>query len=311
MAVSVAFFAVAPGFVGAQERPGEPIVLFVHGRGQSDTATADAQTRTWQAALLTGIHRAGLKLGEIGTDFRVVWYADVLRSGYKPSERCASTRGASDQLLSLSERARLFLAKTIETMPGAERAILGRLASDTYTYLTDTQLQCEVDGRLQDSISAIRADHRPIIVIAHSMGSLIAYKFLLAQQRDTSLHVADFVTVGSQIGVPEVQHALRGQLVSGFAYPRDASKWVNFIADRDLLGFHVGPSATGDPTRTVVNVKVRSSDPNNPHDAASYLATPAVAREIVVAWCSAFAPPSRRPSSCPSADRSDAVHSKK
>jgi hypothetical protein len=277
---------------GAPDR-GRPLVVLVHGRGMLGQDSA-ANRRFWFHALAAGgrtITSRGL-MSE--SDLHVVWYADVLdpRSSdacdYATTDRRARRERAEDP--------------TVRDLFGAIGALLGALTfavDDTVadvglrslaadaSFLSDVRKRCAAEARLERELDRARAAGRPIILVAHSLGSLIAYD-LLSSRSDTGL-VRRFVTMGSPIGSGDLRRLLiGGDETDTLAMPRAVDDWVNVRNDGDLF-------ATSLPLGREV-VEAPPADEPDPHEMVAYLRSSTAAREILGAWCAAFS--TGRPPGC-------------
>lgn len=79
--------------------------------------------------------------------------------------------------------------------------------------------------------------NRPILLIGHSMGSVIAYDSLWQMSRDESddLGIDLFLTMGSPLGQSYVQKHIMGHADSGAArYPNNVTRWINLAAVGDM-----------------------------------------------------------------------------
>jgi hypothetical protein len=78
---------------------------------------------------------------------------------------------------------------------------------------------------------------RPVLLIAHSMGSVIAYDSLweLSHNAHESLHVDRLLTLGSPLGQSYLQKRILGRERSGDArYPNNIRRWSNLAAAGEL-----------------------------------------------------------------------------
>jgi hypothetical protein len=94
---------------------------------------------------------------------------------------------------------------------------------DTAAYFFDADQRQEIQARLR---SILRPGAGPYVVIAHSQGSIIAYD-VLRELAEGFIEVPLLVTIGSPLGLDEVQDHLRKPLVA----PPVVAEWGNF-ADR-------------------------------------------------------------------------------
>jgi len=79
--------------------------------------------------------------------------------------------------------------------------------------------------------------HRPVLLIAHSMGSVIAYDALWEMSHNDIDHVdVDLlVTMGSPLGQRYIQKRIKGHSMVGVErYPNNIRNWKNLVAVGDL-----------------------------------------------------------------------------
>ncbi|MBW5482774.1 hypothetical protein [Streptomyces bambusae] len=102
----------------------------------------------------------------------------------------------------------------------------------------------------------------PLVVLGHSLGSILAYEVLREEHRDVSL----FVTVGSPLGIAEVQD----RLARPSAVPAGVAAWVNVSDLRDLVALdHWLRSEYAPPERVTDHLVKNDSD--NHHGIGEYL----------------------------------------
>lgn len=78
---------------------------------------------------------------------------------------------------------------------------------------------------------------RPVLLIAHSMGSVIAYDALWEMSHDgrDDVEVSLLVTTGSPLGQTYLQRRILGHDQSGLArYPTNIRRWINLAAAGDM-----------------------------------------------------------------------------
>ncbi len=119
-------------------------------------------------------------------------------------------------------------------------AVLGRLLKDLDLYYDNAGKRADLRGELEAELLA--ASGRKIMLVAHSMGTIISYDVLtLIGQSDPDFAVDQFVTIGSPLGMPHV----KGKIVEEFTHrgknkrerirtPTVVKKrWVNFADRKD------------------------------------------------------------------------------
>lgn len=126
----------------------------------------------------------------------------------------------------------------------------------------------------------------PFIVIGHSQGSMIAYH-VLRQLQKAQCDVRLFVTIGSPLGIQEVQDSL-GKLGAGktLAVPECVDRWLNVAErldpvalDADLSNDYA-PNSRGVAVDNVVGLQINPEWDSNPHSGTGYLSIDTV-REAV------------------------------
>jgi hypothetical protein len=84
--------------------------------------------------------------------------------------------------------------------------------------------------------AAIEAQH-PVLLVAHSMGSVIAYDTLweMSHNRFDHVQVDLFLTMGSPLGQRYMQRRIKGnELIGRSRYPGNIRHWKNFAAIGDM-----------------------------------------------------------------------------
>jgi len=90
---------------------------------------------------------------------------------------------------------------------------------------------------LKMSLRAAHESHRPVLLIAHSMGSVIAYDSLWEMSHDgrDELRLDVFLTMGSPLGQNYLQRRILGHGLSGIPrYPQNIRRWINLAAAGDM-----------------------------------------------------------------------------
>jgi pimeloyl-ACP methyl ester carboxylesterase len=264
---------------------GRPVILLVHGRGLMDRDTS-ATRKLWLGALSSGIKTFANDSTIAERDLRVVWYADVLdpRStagcDYASSDPRARRDASEDpDLKALVSMAGNLLGTLTNLVADTEATSqLRGLAADA-SFLSDVHKRCAAERRLADAIDRARSEGRPIILVAHSLGALVAYDYL--STRADSVLVNRFVTIGSMLGSPELRHlAIGGDSTDTLSRPASVKDWINIRNELDLFAVPVstGRDVTTNPP----------ADEPDAHEMVGYLRGPATAKEVLLGWCTAF-----------------------
>jgi len=123
-----------------------------------------------------------------------------------------------------------------------------------------------------------------VLLIGHSMGSIIAYDVLVNHTNDCK--VKTFITVGSPLGIPIIVSRIFEEQKS-LSVPKNISKWYNHSDAEDLVA--MDHTLKDDFPENENNIKVEDmlvyndyviNDKRNPHKVYGYLRTPEMAQII-------------------------------
>jgi len=193
--------------------------------------------------------------------------AVLRRIGRKMLERSHASANAAI-------RAQDIRAKVIPLPPWIRDRIAGQLTSiflaDVHDFLYEKDLRAQMERTLLDRMAA---GGGPFVVVAHSQGTMIVYDVLRRLSR-AQFQVPLFVTIGSPLGLTEVQDELRrwSGAAGKLPFPPCIDKWVN-VADR-LDPVAVENDISGDFTGAIENhsgLGVNRDGPFHPHSATGYL----------------------------------------
>jgi hypothetical protein len=113
-----------------------------------------------------------------------------------------------------------------------------RLMHEATRYLKNRDgVGVEVRSKLREALDLAWRDGADVLLIGHSLGSVIAYDTLweLSRERGPEACVAVFVTLGSPLATHFVQRSLKGATEHGAArYPANIRRWVNLTANADV-----------------------------------------------------------------------------
>ena len=94
-----------------------------------------------------------------------------------------------------------------------------------------------VRGLLKMPLQAAWKSDRPVLLIGHSMGSIVAYDSLwqLSQEPEAGGKIDLFMTMGSPLAQKFIQRRIKGaKAAADNRYPRNIRRWVNIAAIGDL-----------------------------------------------------------------------------
>jgi hypothetical protein len=151
--------------------------------------------------------------------------------------------------------------------PGVSNASLKLILRDVYVYINRSGIAAEVDEIVTQAITT-----EPLVVVAHSLGTVVAYNILRRDPR--VLDVAQLITVGSPLGIEGIKRQLRplrSPPVGG---------WFNGYDPRDIVALNPLDGANFPVTPSVENKGDVDNFTDNRHGIAGYLSDRAVARRI-------------------------------
>jgi subtilisin family serine protease len=167
----------------------------------------------------------------------------------------------------------------------ALRMLLGQFAA----YFLDQGRRYRIRQRLDAELPVDGSED--VVLVTHSLGTVIAYDVLTVRARQgRPVHVRQFVTLGSPLGIDEVQDFTEEPL----AVPSHVRQWLNYCDPLDLVALDKGltndfaPGSHDDGaggSRRIVRVEDtvlmnRLTPRGNPHAAAGYLSHPKVKRAV-------------------------------
>lgn len=197
-----------------------------------------------------------------------------------------------DRLLyTIVDHAPCLLHLTSEALQSAAR--------ETARYFhNDNNIACEIRGLLKRQLRPMLSDHGKILLIGHSLGSVIAYDTLweLSHLEHLPGKVDLFLTIGSPLGMNYVQRRLMGHDQTGKKkYPVNIHRWVNVSSVGDITALDrvfaddFAPmleqgllDSIEDHCNGIYNF-YRNSDGLNCHRSYGYLVNPAVG-EVIADW---------------------------
>ncbi len=277
----------------ARAQRGRPVILIVHGRGMLGRDTA-ATRKLWLDGLRSGAATMTRQPTIEDGDVRVVWYADVLDPqssegcDYAPDDprakRDARTDAGLKQLASFAGG--LFNVLSFVAGDNDSGLEMRALAADA-AFLGDARKRCGSEARLAAAIDRAKSEGRPVILVAHSLGALVAYDYLTTRS-DTGT-VRRFVTIGSMAGARDLRQLLiGGDSTDVLAMPPSVADWVNIRHGAD-------PLATSLPIGRDILTSPPADEPDA-HEMLGYLRGSVSSKEILSGWCTAMA--GARPSGC-------------
>lgn len=159
------------------------------------------------------------------------------------------------------------------------RLITALFLKDVNDFFFDKTRREAMKDRLRERLAA---GNGPFVLVAHSQGTMIAWSVL--HELGTTVDVAQFVTIGSPLGLAEVRNQLRrlhGLGQGKLPIPAGVRNWVNVFDPGDVVAQRerLAPHYSGDGA--LVDNQVPNADgPRNAHSATGYLALPFVQQQV-------------------------------
>lgn len=232
----------------------QPLILYVPGllpKPQAETHKA-----ALRRCLLAGIERideaAANAIGTADHSFDIVswtfdFYAEHRDFGLDAAavDAVIAQEQASDEDLreasSVRRRSALWLFSAADLLP----FLIPHIANERQeVHLRDLRRYTRNQNQIADHIRqmlklplrAAAESGRPVLLLAHSMGSMIAYEALweLTHEDGDEFKVDLLVTMGSPLGQRFIQRRLKGSADSGaYRYPHNIRRWINLTAVGD------------------------------------------------------------------------------
>lgn len=273
------------------------VIIGLH--GLANKPPADILDGWWKDALLEGL-RLNCGNTEQKVEFTSVYWADVLHDppddpatmeqpytalpdGVRPK---TYKEGWWDEVVSSALSAGGTLIDAAKRYVGinqpADRILEAKL-NDLHRYYEDGDVRAELRRRLEEKLlKAPETRGKRVMLVAHSMGSIIAYDVLRALGKDNPGYRIDhFVTIGSPLGLPHVKNRIyqENHLVRT---PSVVRRWTNFAERRDPVSLDVrladdyAPNDYGVQVRDdlIINGYVDRQSKPNYHKSYGYLRAP-------------------------------------
>lgn len=148
------------------------------------------------------------------------------------------------------------------------RRLVGAFLRDVRDFFYDDARREAMTASL---LERLRVGGGPFVVVAHSQGTMIAYD-VLSRLDPAEFQVPLFVTVGSPLGVQEVQDRMR-RITGRLEVPGCVGIWLNAADPTDPVAVDGTLSGEYGPEGMVNDRRVRNLDgPRHPHSGSGYLA---------------------------------------
>jgi len=243
--------------------------------GRSAAGAAEAMRRTWDRYL-------GAAFGDPARGYitEIAYFSHLLRGDDRRDPRAltAMDAGAQDVLagwarnLGFGEQITGTLKSItgwlLTRLDGRSAAFAELFAPEVAAYLADQDRR----ERIRHAVADVIRRNRPKVVIAHSLGSVVAYETFWAHP---DLEADLLITLGSPLGMRDVifERLLPAPVNGRGERPKGVRRWVN-IADKDDIAA-IPPALAGCFTGVDVEELV-NLDWIDFHTAEKYLGCPAL-----------------------------------
>lgn len=164
------------------------------------------------------------------------------------------------------------VSRVVQRVSPLHGSLALRLLAEAHAYISNPHNARQVDALVQPLFE----DDEPAIVVAHSLGTIVAYKLLRKFAEDGRPRCCPlFLTLGSPLGIDVVRMA--------FAVPRTAPanvmRWVNGADPEDFVALRVALTADnfGEGIENISDIENGYDDP---HGIKGYLSDERVAAAI-------------------------------
>lgn len=271
-------------------------IIGIHGLNNKPPAAVLA--RWWRDAITEGLTR-NLAIVHGQLDFELVYWADVrstapLADDPEPYVAADDAGPLPRHTASRSDTARELAQGALEKLtaiPRADRLVheaMDAKTPDLRAYYTMDDVRGTLRQRLRDALARAERERRRVMLIAHSMGSVIAFDVLSAMPRvPGAMRIQQFVTVGSPLGLHEVKQQARNHDLA-IKVPEAVEHWTNHADRRDRVAFDsrlatdyaANASGVTITDALVVNGYATAHGIANPHKIYGYLRTPEMSELI-------------------------------
>lgn len=128
-------------------------------------------------------------------------------------------------------------------------------------------------------------EKKEILLIAHSMGSIIAYDIL--NLIEPKIKINKFLTIGSPLGLPAIIEKIKSKFSGNVNTPEGVNDWINFADEDDKIAMKYnfseiyGSNKLGViPKYFVITNNYEINGSRNPHKSYGYLRAPKFSEKV-------------------------------
>ena len=267
------------------------MIIGIH--GLSNKPEHNVLESGWKAAILEGLKK-NEGIDNIKLDFTSVYWADVMYDNYDKDAAIykAAKQGSlktynENWLDTLREKTFDWGGNILDSLKKnfginslADKVLESKL-KDLYKYYQNNNLRNTLRSRLKEEI--LKHKDKRIMILSHSMGTIIAYDVLREIGKgDSTMRIDYFITMGSPLGLPHVKYKIT-QESALIRTPSIVKKWSNFADKRDpvALDTHLASDYAANNEGVQVQDDLVANDWGGiNHKSYGYLRTPEVSKVI-------------------------------
>lgn len=167
----------------------------------------------------------------------------------------------------------LAALRLLDRVDGVGQTMIELRTRDVWLYLSRLGVRTQIN----DLVSAAIPETDPCIVVAHSLGTIVAYNILMG--RGSRANVKAFITIGSPLGINAVYSRLPSDVKPRKA-PEGVAAWFNARDAQDTVALYEIEPTFFRGLPAVKNYSAVANDSPNHHDIVRYLEDQTIAGAI-------------------------------
>lgn len=160
-------------------------------------------------------------------------------------------------------------------VPRASAKSMESTAADVTQYLSQPEVRGYIDNGVSNAFEQCEDDE--VVVVGHSLGSIVAYS-VLRDGGPVTRPVRALITIGSPLGLRIVREAF-----APIGYPPKVESWFNAYDERDIIALNPLDQKYFPVTPSIKNFGGVQNESDNHHKIRGYLSDRVVATSIVQA----------------------------
>lgn len=159
----------------------------------------------------------------------------------------------------------------LDRIPNVSAWSVALATRDVYQYLHNVRVRDTIEDGVRKALDGTDE----AVVVAHSLGTVVAYNLLRREAADRGWTIPLLVTLGSPLAVSAISRTLRP-----LSWPEPVGTWLNAFDPQDVVALHplVAPYFAVDGIASYDKVDNPTS---NQHGISGYLSDPRVAATIL------------------------------